>query len=126
MENNCTKQDHTQISYHALVNKVVTFSTNIDVVDTINNDDINEEWDMSTSNINMNNQQPNSDEESMVINDDNTHNLECGFPKNIEARSATFCHPDKITIMNGVTGTLINKIILQNTDKVTLHNIGHQ
>ena len=78
MENNYTKQDHTCLPYHQpSINKLVAFSTNIDAMNTINNDYINEQWDMSTNNINMNGQQLNSDEKYVVINTNNTHNPEC-------------------------------------------------
>ena len=38
-------------------------------------------------------------------------------------RSATFSHPEKITITDGHTGHVISEISLHTTDTVTLHNI---
>ena len=84
-------------------------------MDTINNDSNNEEWNMTTSPINMSNQHPHSDEEFMVINNNNSnnthdiditcnniaHNRECVVLKDIVSRSATLCHPNKITITDG-------------------------
>ena len=40
-----------------------------------------------------------------------------------DVRSATFAHPEKITITDGNTGDIISKISLNSTDRVTLHNI---
>ena len=40
------------------------------------------------------------------------------------ARSATFSHPEKITIRDGHTGNVISEISLHDKDTVTLHNIG--
>ena len=44
-------------------------------------------------------------------------------PGTNDARSATFSHPEKITIRDGHTGHVISKISLNTKDTVTLHNI---
>ena len=75
--------------------KLEAFSTNIDTMNTTNDD---EEWDISTYS-------------SREIN---------------KVRSATFSHPDKITITDGNTGHFISEISLHTTDNVTLHNIGNK
>ena len=104
---------------------MAAFSTNIATMGTTNDDKMNEDWDMWTNNIIMNNPQSNSDEEYLVFNNDNTHKLEYGFQEDNKAWSATFFYPDKIMLSDGITDNIINKINLQNTDKVTLHNIRH-
>ena len=55
-----------------------------------------------------------SDKESTSNHHTNTNNV----------RSATFSHPEKITITDGNTGNIISKISHHTTDTVTLHNIG--
>ena len=81
-------------------NKIVeAFSTNIDNMNNTKND---EEWDTSTY----------SPQETNEVR----------FGNNV--RSATFSHPEKITIIDGNTGHIISEISLHTTDTVTLHNIG--
>ena len=96
---------------------------NVDHMDIIDDD---KEWDMSTNIINMNHQQSDPNVDYMVINNINTHNLECGSQEATKVCTATFSYPDKITTMDEITGHIISEINLQNTDKVTLHNIENQ
>lgn len=94
--------------------------------DNINNTNNEKEWDLSTSITNINRQQFDPDVDYMVTNNVNTHNLECNSQQVNKTRSATFFHPDKITITDRTTSHVISKINLQNTDNVTLHNIKKQ
>ena len=78
---------------------------------------------MSTNIVKRDRQQSDLDVDYMVVNDVNTHNPECNSQEVNKARLARFSHPDKITIIDGITSDVISEINLQNTDNVTLHNI---
>ena len=78
-----------------LAKKLEAFSTNIDTMNTTND---NEEWDTSTYSSRETN----------------------------KVRSATFFHPEKITITDGNTSHVISEISLHTTDNLTLHNIGNK
>ena len=54
MKSNCIKyKTGAHQNNLSLINNLAAFSTNIDAMDIINNGDINEEWDISTSNIDI-------------------------------------------------------------------------
>ena len=88
-----------------------------DTMNANNNDDNDDEWDTRISSIDMSDNQPRSNEEFMVIKNDNgnnahniditrnnlAHNPECVAPIDIVACSATFYHPNKVTIADGIT-----------------------